>query len=81
MLIGKQRPGAAHTTHHLIKNHQDAVFIADFANTLEVPLYRRYHPSRGATDGLGDESRYVFWTQSSDFRFQFIGNTLAIFFL
>ena len=53
-LRGERRAGAPEARDDFVEDQQDAVLVADLAQSLEITL-RRQHDAGGAGDGLDDD--------------------------
>ena len=69
-----QRPGAAH---HLVGDHQHAVFVANLAHPLGIAGRRRDAAAGGAHHRFEDEGRDLVGPDLQDFIFKFLGAGLA----
>ena len=73
-LAGKQMPGPAHAAHHLVKDQQHAMAVADLADTREITRQCRHRAKRRAHHRLGDKGHHIVRSQPEDFGLQLIRN-------
>ena len=78
LLAGVQGAGAAHAAHHLVKDEQHAVAVADLAHALEIARHRRDRAQGGADHRLGDEGDDVVAAELLDLGLELVGQALAI---
>ena len=78
LLAGVQRAGATHATHDLVQDEQDAMPVAQVADTLEIAGHRREHACRRATDGLCHKRHHVVRPQFLDGPGQFGHQPLTV---
>ena len=65
MVYGEPLAGASKAGHNLVRNHQNAVLVADFAHALDVAV-RRHKDSIRAGNRLQDKSRDRLWSFELD---------------
>src|SRR2546430_7535106 len=53
---------STHPTHHFIDNHKNTIPIADFPDTLNIPLRRRDTSQCRSNNRLKNKSYYFLWT-------------------
>ena len=78
LFAGEKRTGPAHAAHDLIKDEEDAVFVADLANAAEVSRRGRERTRRRADYGFGHESHHRFRPKAQDLCLKRVGGTAAI---
>jgi len=66
-----KRAGPAHAAHHLIKDEQRAVPVADIAHRPEVAFGRRHASGGRSDDRLGDECGHRIGAEALEFSLQF----------
>ena len=76
-----QRPGPPHTAHHLIRDVQDAVFVAQAADPLQIARRRRRGSRRRPHHGFGTETDDRFRAGLKDGLLQLIKQALGILLL
>ena len=71
---GEHMAGPAHAAHHLVKDQQHAVPVADLADAGEIAIKRRHRAKRRTDHRLGHERHDIPCAQPQDFRFQLVGD-------
>ena len=78
VLEREQRAGAAHPAHHLVRDEQHAVPVADLADPREVARDRGDAAQRRADDGLGDERGDALRPHAPDLRVELVGGAQSV---
>lgn len=80
LIAGPSRARAPKPAHHLIKNQQDAISVADFADALEISGRGRNASGGRAANSLRHKSDHGFRGDFEQRLFEFIGDAQAVLF-